>query len=56
VIRPANLIVARHVGALRVLADGSVDELADDVGLPGMALRVRDDMHQDPVQGDLIVR
>ena len=30
----------------------AVDQLADDVGVAGMTLRVRSDMHQDMVQRD----
>src|SRR6516225_5120863 len=50
---PPGTIARRHVVVARTQADRAVDELADDVGLPGVPVGLGDHMDQDFVQRHL---
>jgi hypothetical protein len=50
---PPRLVAGRHVVVARAQADRAVDELADDVGLPGVPVGLGDHVDQDLVQRHL---
>jgi dipeptidase E len=50
---PPRTIARRHVVVARAQADRAVDELADDVGLPGVPVGLGDHVDQDLVQRHL---
>src|SRR5689334_3403632 len=52
---PRGLVGGREVGPVRGQADGPVDELADDVGVPGVPARFGGHADQDVMQRDLVL-
>src|SRR3954452_2968497 len=50
---PRRVGARRQVVAARPQPRGAVHELADDVGMPGVPVRLGDDVHQNLLQGHL---
>src|SRR5689334_24646696 len=50
---PPRLVACRHVVVALTQAGRAVDELADDIGLPGVPVGLGDHVDQDLVQGHL---
>src|ERR1700728_2217202 len=52
---PPLLVPSRHVAVALQQPDGTIDQLSDDVGVPGVSLGVDDDVDQGLVQRDLVL-
>jgi hypothetical protein len=48
---PPGSVAVGHVVARPSHADGAVDQLAHDVGVPGVTVGLGDHVHEDAVQG-----